>query len=704
LSVSIQADCSRSPHGPNWITGCIATSTLVVVVAILLWYLADFYRPLFNSDDAVLSMLGEAIWQQGRLLPVGWINNNGDLMMPSGALITALLFHWLPNGYSAHAVASTFAVFFMLGSLGWLLCALQIPRAVILFLLTFVAAGVSYDFSSMVFAQTTYVWWSAGFFVGAGMLCQERSRLPSLSQNRWIRPVSLFVLVFGVSFANPARVGLMMVLPLYALDRALALGGRKGGAPPGFFASAGVGDPIVSFGLGASFLAAAALYALLAHMGITQASYNAAALYWGGWASVWKHLSTFEGWLNYLGAGVNPFERNPSGFLWLRWFRWSLAFCLTAYAMFALLRTPIEKDRQRRAFTIALICAFLPIFFIYVVFEPLAVTAGSLRYFIVPMSILFVLAAFGLRDFANSRLRAAPIVLAMLGFLLIPVSIQRFIPLVQASERSLPQIESNADSRALRLAQTLRHEGLRWGYATWWNAGATTVLSGGAVRVNPVDLGPSGVTAFSYMVLKDWYRPSSWKQDTFLALDRKEAGDDRISSLRLVFGDPKRVIDTPDYRVAVYSHNIAEDFGCENNVALNEPLTRGNELPRLLAANLDVIEGTMQPRLLKVRIRNDAKHTVSGVGRYPMSVGVQLLRADGSMVAPDWNHTPIQCPIAPGRELSMNVLLPETPLGDWLVRVDLVQEQVAWFANWGGAPLQLPLVVGAAEVEGPESQ
>ena len=654
----------------------VAAAALALVVPMLLAYLCVFYQPLFNSDDAVVNILADAMHAQGRLLPHDWINNNGDLMMPSGALLVALLLNWFPNSYALHAAVSVLAAVLMLGSFGWLLRELQMPRIAVLVLMTFLGAGVSFDFSVMVMAQTTYFWWAAGFCACAALVvARHGAARPSSWRARTLVP--LFLLIYCISFANPARVGLMMVAPLYVLDRALAY--DRPGQGRGLVAILGLRDPVVMVGFGASFIGAFALYFVLARLGTTQASYNAASLWWGGVPSVWRHLSTFRGWFDYLGAGDSSWEQNPSGFVAIKWFRHLVAWALSAWAVWCVGRIRADAIVPRRAMSLALLVSFAPIFAIYVLLEPLAISGGTLRYFIVSMIIIFVLAAFGLKLIVDRFPAGGPIILAVAALLFVPVAAQRFIPLV-----------AKPASPGLALSEILRDEGLNWGYATWWNAGRTTVMSGGNVRVNPVNITGSGVISpFGNMISTRWYRPSTWVGTTFLALERGELTPVQFDFLRSVLGAPARVVETQGYRVLVYPDNIAEKFSCDFVAPTEHRLAKGQILPFLSEARLEASGSTAMPAL-NVRVRNPTDGTISGAGRYPMSIGVQLLRADGSVAERDWLHVPLRCPISPGGELSMLVPLRSHNGEASKIRVDLVQEGVAWLKDLGGRTVELP--------------
>jgi hypothetical protein len=555
----------------------------------------------------------------------------------------------------------------------------------------------------MVFAQTTYCWWSAGFFAGAALICRYRRTCPG-PVGRWSSVILVFALVFAISFANPARVLLMMVLPLYAFDWTLrranerknvneAVGWRS------WVMFAGADDRLTGIGLILAFSLALVAYETLKFLGVTHAAYGAANLYWGGWPSVWKHAATlYHGWFYYLGAMEKA--GNSTSFLDSVWWllRYFIAIALIGVAVIEVAILRKQNDILRRGMTLAFISSFIPVLFVFLLFEPLAIDINSARYFTVPIYIVVVLSAFRLSDLVRGHERPMGYALALLGVTLIDISAQRFLPMSTFGTAQFWQLRQTP---LTRLAQLLKREGLDWGYATWWNAGAITVLTDSSVRVTPVDLLESGVHQFGYMVLKEWYLPERWKGETFLALSRDQASAKRMDLLERILGAPQRIVDSPDYRVLVYGHNITQDFVCSNDFAMDAALVRGAPGPRLLSAELVASEGEVTPRLLKVRLRNDAAAAIGGAGRYPMAVGIQLLDREGHVSAQDWNHTLLSCPISPGAEASMNVVLPEAPPGEWKIRVDLVQEQIAWLGDWGVPPLYLPLAVGSVRSDAP---
>jgi len=680
--------------------GAIA-SALAAIVTLLVLYVVFFQRHFFSSDDAVVNMLAGSMWEQGRLFPRDWVNNNGDLMIPSAAIIVAPLLNWLPNGFTAHSIGGVFAIVFMLGSLMALLRQLSIDRTVMMFVATLMAYGFSYSFISVVYSQTTYVWWPAGFFVGALLVHHFRSIERPLARSTWITIMLMYALIFCISSANPGRVALMMVAPLYVFDRVLCnepcFHGEHTSATRRWFSRLGFDDPLVLFGMVAAFFSASVVYLVLARLGITEASYGAAALHWGGIDSVWRHARTFTSWFIYLGApSSSPFS-NTWSLSNLGFFRWAIALWVTWVGISEIVKLPWQADSVRRSLAAAMLVTFVAIAIPYFLFDPLAVNGSAMRYFTVPICIAVALSSFSLQDFLRASPRLACSAMVVAGVLLVCSAAPAYVPVKEIGSSAF---WAPAESSTMRLAKTLQEEHLQWGYATWWNAGATDVHANSSLHVSPVIMTGSGLIPFSNMVSKTWYSPDTWRGDTFLALLHSEISHGELSILRDTLGEPKRTIDSGEYVILVFDRNISAGFGKYMQVAMNFPIRRG-ELPvKLLSARLS-LDGDRGETMLSVRIRNDGPRTMSGTGKYPLSVGIRLLDAQGNEVKTDWMHWPLSSSIGPAQEKDFNLRLPATGSGEWRVRVDLVQEGVAWLGDMGMPFIELPLAPPGADTRGP---
>lgn len=672
------------------VTAVLAALSLLVVVSLLALYVTQLGRPHFSSDDAVLNLMAESVHDQGSLFPEGWVTNNGDLMMPSGVLLIAPLLHWWPNSYALHAVAGIFAVGAVLSSFLFFLICARLPAAIVLVATTILASGLSWLSAILLYLQTTYAWWPVAFFLCAALIVQQRTR-PAIRRGTLMRLTVLFLVVFSIAFANPGRVAVMVILPLYAFDRwlawRLATSDNEVRGVRSLFRRLGAQDFVVLFGIGAAFIAATTLYYWLMSAGIVSTAHNASKLHWDGYTGVVKHAGIFvKGWFEYLG-GMR--EANaPNGILehifqplrtafaiWLSWI---------GLAEIASLRKPGHP--VRRALAAALLVSFVPVLFMYLAFSPLASDTGTTRYFTVPILILLGLAAFRLAATSGRWRRFVPGAVVVASVLIVPICLLRFVPSI--SNPALGLLETSASTQ-MKLADVLIRENLRWGYATWWNAGATTIHSEMKARVNPVGLSGPSVAAFPVMTQRRWYDPKQWVGESFLALSRSEASPDQLSALRPLLGDPERVVETPEYVVLVYANNIAGDFVCSSRSALDAALDSTVLPGRIASAELLSDAAGAAFGLARIVVSNGGKQMLDGIGRYPVSIGMQLFDAAGQVMNPDWVHFPLPCSVPVGGKRTFLVPLPAKLPPGARVEVDLVQEQVAWFAQWGAATARL---------------
>ncbi|MEO7432127.1 MAG: hypothetical protein ABIV12_08610 [Dokdonella sp.] len=559
----------------------LAICSFAALAICLVLFVVHFGRQFFGSDDAVVNMLAETMWQQGRLLPRHWINNNGDLMMPSIALIVAPLLNWFPNSFGLHSIGGVFAAVILLGSLMRALRAFAIPWIVVLFVATLMASGFCSSFITVVYTQTTYFWWPAGFFMGATLIYNHRQPSRSVrSSARW-RIALLATLIFSVSFANPARVAVMMVLPLYVFDRVLHVGSEQFGRGHSGWLSwlrfAGFGDPLALIGIVSSFLLSMLIYAEFVHAGITQPVYGAAALHWGGWPSVWRHLLTFKSWFIFLGAPSGPPFASLGAINALAPFRWAISLWLTWVAVSESVKLVHQRDVLRRALASAMLVAYLFVAIPYVLFDPLAVNGSTLRYFIVPNCMAVLLCAFPLRWLVMRRPASASAGLAVASAMLAFVAAPFYIPVRAIGS---PGFWTVGESKTMRLARILQREQLRWGYATWWNAGATMVHARSSVQLSPVIFTPTGLVPFWSMVSTDWYKPEAWQGETFLVADDSEYKSADVTNLQRSLGQPLRQIDESSFHIMIFDHNVSADFASAKGAKKNRgiapvDLTRG---------------------------------------------------------------------------------------------------------------------------------
>jgi hypothetical protein len=345
------------------------------------------WKPFFTSDDAVLNRLAESIYEQRSLFPRGWITNNGDLMVPSGAVLIAPMLKWVANSYTLHAVAGIAAIVSVLASMMLFLRVARLPAALILTLGAVLGSGLSWISAIFLYLQTTYAWWPAVFFVCAALVLKHR--MPeSKSERGKLTVIAMFTVLFSFSLANPSRAMLMFVIPLYVFDRFLSWqlspspSASQNGTIRGALKALGFYDSLTLVGIFTAFVFALAVYKTLFITGIVATVHNASDLRRDGIAGVRRHAQMFvQGWFEYLGAvreanaGDGTLERV------LQPIRWIFAVWLSWIGVSELVRVLKPGHPVRRALAASFAASLFPILFLYLAFAPLASGMPSIRLF-----------------------------------------------------------------------------------------------------------------------------------------------------------------------------------------------------------------------------------------------------------------------------------------------------------------------------------
>jgi hypothetical protein len=121
------------------------------------------------------------------------------------------------------------------------------------------------------------------------------------------------------------------------------------------------------------------------------------------------------------------------------------------------------------------------------------------------------------------------------------------------------EMRTKGDNRFV-LLDFLEKQGLTHGYATYWNAGALSLLSNGKVTLRQIHHEPFPTPTHLHSSNR-WYRPETWKGETFLLLSQAEFSRVDKNILEAQLGPPSRSLTTGDFRVLVYPKNIAGILG-----------------------------------------------------------------------------------------------------------------------------------------------
>lgn len=250
-------------------------------------------------------------------------------------------------------------------------------------------------------------------------------------------------------------------------------------------------------------------------------------------------------------------------------------------AFLAMLVCCIQLFRKyhEQSFEVKILMNFsLVIFCIYLYFDFLiyCTVAGTERYFFKPLFFLYILSGYYIYTYIFQK-----------GFL------SKIVAIVSIAIFSLPYAVAGIPTilnypklhnEQLGLVNYLKGNGLKHGYATFWNAGNNMVLSNFDIEIG-------GVLLQEYIVPYRWlssdisYDPDSYTGESFLMLTDAEAEVFENQIGFAVLGDPSQILSYDGFKIYVYPYNIAEnDFygrGYSNTEMIDTMVTSSEQMRQL---------------------------------------------------------------------------------------------------------------------------
>jgi hypothetical protein len=509
---------------------CAVACALFVAGAIGFYFGRPFGN-LFNSDAAVPALLASEILHTGHPVPASWYFANDE--------IWTLAPHVFALPFVAALGVSTLAL-----KLGNLLC-----LGVMVLFLTLamhrvtgswpysivVATGAFAAFSGFqemgVYMQTAYGWFCAEFAILIYLALRIQAEMGS-EQWRFPRGAPWTTAIYALLLVNlaiesPLRTAVYWVAPLVFVALVFPLSKARSRS-------------LAAWTI-ATFLAGVVLHMLISTHALTQAGTTARLLNpFGEWGTT---LSTIARGLPVVIGYAQPGYGAPLDFLG------GLRLCFFTIAVFVVLLAPVGNGigSAECRFFARVSGAILLFVFAALMVGRLVSDPASDRYLIPPA--LLCLAAFMAILWCRFRTRiysiaaiAALFVVAFCGSAAMLISRQGPVAFGRDCE---------APSEICRLAGALAKIGVGRGYATYWNGNATTLASGGAIRVCGVILTPQ-IAPFRWLVSKDCFAPPS-DDRYFLALDQSEIEKFGREFLIAQAGTPENMVTDGQYEVWIYA-------------------------------------------------------------------------------------------------------------------------------------------------------
>ena len=665
----------------------------------LTFYIFVSYRVLFDSDSAAFNLLADEIIRTRQLFPSDWYYIN-DISLLTPHLIIVPLALLFSESFVLHATACfVFAGLFAFSL--YLLCRVSGLRTDdFLFAISLLFTGLSALFAKFLFGEFAYGGSVASTFVVIALVLRTLRAYHENNRRSLSRWSALLVAFLSVVLVSGVRGLFLDVVPTLATLAIVLLAQQMGRVHPVFRGRAigYVGLLVVV----ATLLGMAGFVAI--RSGIHFQSDKSAARY-VDYQQLKSNIGIFfEGFLAYAGAMPAPNKRPMSVYGFITAYRlfW---FGLVLLAPFWLL------FRSRRAanpyFQFLLVFygfSFISTSYLYV-FSSLTENVATFRYCISPCVLAVVLVGYAASEL---RLHYGAKGVCLLVAACLPLyasSYQQLIaPYFEAKITSGHGTVLHENARQ-PLADYLVNQNLRYGYATYWNAGAVTLLSGERTHVNAILLGDNPpASPFRWLTAGNAYASPAFQGRTFLLVTDEENrgvshgfGAANKVSLQAYLGPPESVKTFSGYSILVYGFNLAAKLpGWEETQQLDidDAYTQAD-----LKADLEckISEMTMEsgkPGVLQVQVTNRGGKVFASAGQFPIYSGIHLY--SGNLQLKNFNYMLSTLPhlLKSGESLEFPAPLAPLPKGDYTLEVSMVQGGVAWFGTKkDGQPLRIKLKV-----------
>ncbi|SFM12995.1 hypothetical protein SAMN03159341_11780 [Paenibacillus sp. 1_12] len=203
---------------------------------------------------------------------------------------------------------------------------------------------------------------------------------------------------------------------------------------------------------------------------------------------------------------------------------------------------------------------------------------ASSRYFLI---IFFVsLIIFG--AYYDSFIQNKPIIIRSIFIIcIVPLLISSYIINIKSFyslDRATNQIVKK-DHRLEAVKNFLQNKNLHFGYATYWNAGALTLLSNYKLEVPAIDF--ESLTPFKWLTSQRWYQNDYHTGETFLLLLDNERNNVNRDKLNSYLGEPIKVYKENNFDVLVYNFNISLKLPGWPMVRGTKQIIKARDLPSL---------------------------------------------------------------------------------------------------------------------------
>lgn len=513
----------------------------------LIWYIFCGYQDLFHSDSAAKVLLAKEILETKEFFPSEWNYVNNDLSVSYRHAFIIPLLWFMPAGYLVHAISGLISAFILLSSI-WLVTRITrtdySPR---IWIVAIIASGISGFMAENLYGQFSY---GPAVFFSSLVLYLSYSMLRQEKTCNKLFFFLFFVAIILLFWANPQRSVIYYGVPLLCSLLGICLHRRlqiPRSRPWTVFAGL----------VGGAFVGTFLHYYTLSFVTVVQ---GAGSIHWISFADMGRNIGyAFMGLLAIFGGLPSPYEDvvSASGiYVALRlWF----SLCILGLMSYAIFRSVRREQSGIYYLAVYALTNMVFVGFLYSTtsLPDMSDPIQSSRYF-VPGLVIMLIVLFSMKferirePFCCYSTMACAVVLMTAAY-----------PTYVGSDVNSKYYWDDAHNESVSyqdLTAFLQANDLRYGYATFWNAGVLSVLSREKVRVRQIWIDRGLPEPRRHLSSNRWYRPSAWQGKTFMLLTEDEAETVDWGVLERYQGMPVQTLEWNDFQIFVYDQNMARNI------------------------------------------------------------------------------------------------------------------------------------------------
>lgn len=528
---------------------CIVLSLVFFVnIAFVVWYIGVGYQQFFNSDAAVNNLLALEILKSGSYFPPYWNYVDSSLWVLGGHTFILPLLKIFPDGYGLHAFAGEVTAMLILLSTWLLAGVINKSRPYSILVVAIMAGGFSRVMAMIIYGEAAYgaIFYRQCFFL---YFVWQFLHLRESPKRNFFQLGIILILVI-LFWESPIRALVTYIVPVFSAIAVYWLNNRNKSDEDQVIFNDGIKKLSGRIVVGCVAGSLLHYYFMARVINIPGAS----SARWLSLSEMWANLGhTLHGFIALFGGVPQPGSAVVS---------WSGIYSAGRFcsALLLLIMMPVSLYsflRSRRSAE-QFVAVFAAVSIILVLFIQITTTVPDMKdpvsssRYLVPSLLLLLLIVIG-SLFKSATTNSYKYLGWLVSFAFLTSAVSSFGWPHNGLLKCQPSYQ-------MRLAEFLTSNGLEYGYATYWNAGAVTVLSDGKVRVRQINFAKGLPVPYRWLSANRWYRPSAWNGTTFMVLSENQTRSVDWQLMERYNGKPNKKIKFEETVIYIYNHNIADNL------------------------------------------------------------------------------------------------------------------------------------------------